>query len=118
MNRKNTWTAAEDSVVLSEMNKNPQNYRTAFEAASRQLHNRSPDACCHRFYNSIKKAHPVVVLATSERQFTNSKTVKRLPSGDVRIEDAISYVTNLPLEYQKLIKKLLSLKIKQKKISA
>lgn len=47
------WTAEEDSTLLSEVSKSPQNLRKAFEATG-ELVNRTPEACSFRWYSSVR----------------------------------------------------------------
>lgn len=47
------WTAEEDSTLLTEVSKSPQNLREAFEAAG-ELIDRTPNACAFRWYSSVR----------------------------------------------------------------
>lgn len=47
------WTAEEDSILLAEVSKSPQNLRKAFEATG-ELVNRTPEACSFRWYSSVR----------------------------------------------------------------
>lgn len=47
------WTAEEDSILLAEVSRSPQNLQKAFEAAG-ELIDRTPNACSFRWYSSVR----------------------------------------------------------------
>lgn len=47
------WTAEEDSTLLTEVSKSPENLQKAFKITG-ELVNRTPNACAYRWYSSVR----------------------------------------------------------------
>lgn len=102
------YTPREDSIIISNIQKNPSNLRATFEVSARQI-GRTTDAVAYRYYSKLKSYNSIAVASNAGIVHLNKNAVRRqvVPEATT-VRDAMLHASFSRLSKDKAITFLLS----------